>query len=604
MAIPHRPIRGPSTLSKLIVFVGAAVFGLLVLTGSALYTLNQVKVGGTLYRQVIESKDLRADLLPPPLYIVEGYLLAHELAEVGNPAARDSILQKLRQVGGLFQRRYAHWLATLPPSHPHRDILREGVGKPAIRFFDKVENQLIPASQRGDLGEVRKLLRDSLDRDYRLNRRAVDSLSALARSEVESREASAGTTIAVEMGALLFAAALVIGSLLVFAFLWLRQVPKVEKSLLMSEERFQLAVNASSAGLWDRDLIANTVYFSPVFKAMIGYTDEEFPNDFAAFFNILHPEDKPGLVAAVQAHIGSEKIPYRAEYRLKHKNGEYRWFQGRGEALRDGEGRPYRMLGSVIDITEQRRAEEEIRRLNTELEQRVLDRTAQLDLINRELQAFSYSVSHDLRAPLRGIDGWSLVLQEDYADKLDAQGREYLQSVRSETQRMGHIIDDMLNLSRVTKAEMRIAPVDLSRLASAMTSRLAKANPLRKVECRIEPGMHVHGDAGLLEMALNNLFENAWKFTSRKDAAHIEFFRTEGESGPCYCLRDDGAGFDMAHAGKLFSPFQRLHKYAEFPGTGIGLATVHRVISRHGGKVWAESRVNEGTRVYFTLPIN
>jgi light-regulated signal transduction histidine kinase (bacteriophytochrome) len=206
-----------------------------------------------------------------------------------------------------------------------------------------------------------------------------------------------------------------------------------------------------------------------------------------------------------------------------------------------------------------------------------------------------------LRAPLRGIDCWSLALLEDYHDALDEQGRQYLDRVRSETQRMGQLIDDMLQLSRVTRAEMRQEPVNLSALAQALAARLQEAEPGRQVAFNIQAGLSAQGDASLLEAVLSNLLGNAFKFTSQRAEARIEFGQTEIQGERAFFVRDNGAGFDIAYAQKLFGAFQRMHKASEFPGTGIGLATVQRVIHRHGGRVWAESTVNQGATFYFTL---
>lgn len=253
------------------------------------------------------------------------------------------------------------------------------------------------------------------------------------------------------------------------------------------------------------------------------------------------------------------------------------------------------------DITERRRADQEIRRLNAELEQRVHDRTAQLETANKELETFAYSVSHDLRAPLRGIDGWSLALIEDFGPKLDDEARHYLGRVRSEAQRMGELIDALLRLSRVTRAPLEREPVDLSAMAQTIAGSLRELHAERQMEFAIEPGLSVHGDARLLEVALTNLLSNAAKFTGKQPAARIEVGRTEHEGRPAFYVQDNGAGFDMAYARSLFGPFQRLHRTSEFPGTGIGLATVQRIIRRHGGNVWAEAEVNRGATFYFTL---
>ncbi len=242
------------------------------------------------------------------------------------------------------------------------------------------------------------------------------------------------------------------------------------------------------------------------------------------------------------------------------------------------------------EVTIRKRAEDEIQKANTEV-------TA----ANAELEAFSYSVSHDLRAPLRSIDGFSLALLEDYPDRLDEQGKDYLQRVRSSTQRMGVLIDDMLSLSRVTRSEMRRTMVDLSALTQSIAAELQERHPERQVEFVIEQGLTASGDAHMLWALLENLLRNAWKFTGRHPQARIEFGLTRVDGEPAYFVRDDGAGFDMAYADKLFGAFQRLHTEAEFKGTGIGLATVQRIAHRHGGRVWADGKVEEGATFYFTL---
>jgi signal transduction histidine kinase/ligand-binding sensor domain-containing protein len=243
-----------------------------------------------------------------------------------------------------------------------------------------------------------------------------------------------------------------------------------------------------------------------------------------------------------------------------------------------------------------------LRKARSELEDRVCQRTAQLEAANRELEAFSYSVSHDLRAPLRSIDGFSRALLEDYEDKLEGEGKDYLQLVRAASQRMGQLIDDLLMLARVTRAEIRRTPVDLSGLAGRVAGGLQTAEPGRQVVFHIEPGLVAEADGRLVQIVLENLMGNAWKFTGKEAAARIEFGQTTGEGGAIYYVRDNGAGFDMTYVQKLFGAFQRLHTVEEFPGTGIGLATVQRIIRRHGGRVWGESVPGRQTTFYFTLP--
>jgi PAS domain S-box-containing protein len=277
------------------------------------------------------------------------------------------------------------------------------------------------------------------------------------------------------------------------------------------------------------------------------------------------------------------------------------WVSTTKVPLRYGNGQIMGLVGIGRDITEHKQAEDEVRKLNAELEQRVRDRTVQLETTNKELEAFSYSVSHDLRAPLRGIDGWSQALLEEYNDQLDEQGQQYINRVRSETQRMGHLIDDMLKLSRLTRAEMNKEQVDLSALAQTIAERMQAAEPLRKVDFKIQAGLIAEGDSYLLEAVLVNLLGNAFKFTGKRPDARIEFGQTESQGQRVFFIRDNGAGFDMDYSQKLFGTFQRMHKVSEFPGTGIGLATVQRVIHRHGGRVWAEAEVDRGATFYFTL---
>ena len=242
-----------------------------------------------------------------------------------------------------------------------------------------------------------------------------------------------------------------------------------------------------------------------------------------------------------------------------------------------------------------------LRKSSDELEQRVINRTQELHAANKELEAFSYSVSHDLRAPLRSIDGFSQALLEDYAATLDQQGREFLQRIRVNSQRMAQLIDDLLNLSRMTRCDIQRGPVDMSAIAFAIASELQRTSPDRQAEWFIAPSVIANGDARLLRVVLENLLGNAWKFTSKQERAAIEVGVMPHERTTAFYVRDNGAGFDMAYAGKLFGAFQRVHEATEFEGTGIGLATVQRIIHRHGGRVWAESAVDRGATFYFTL---
>jgi light-regulated signal transduction histidine kinase (bacteriophytochrome) len=267
----------------------------------------------------------------------------------------------------------------------------------------------------------------------------------------------------------------------------------------------------------------------------------------------------------------------------------------------DEKGNPVGLQGTTRDISSRKQAEAEIRRLNEDLERRVVERTAELDAVNKELEAFAYSVSHDLRAPLRSIDGFSLALLEDYSACLDDMGKDHLLRVRAGTLRMGQLIEDMLQLSRTMRHEMIRQTVDLSSLAQAVIEELREQEPQRSVATVVAPAVQVAGDPHLLRVVLTNLLGNAWKFTGKQPGAKIEFGVIVGQATTVCFVRDNGAGFDMAYAGKLFTAFQRLHSSSEFKGSGIGLATVKRIIHRHGGSLWAEGKVGKGATFCFTL---
>ncbi|HYD33269.1 MAG TPA: ATP-binding protein, partial [Methylophilaceae bacterium] len=277
---------------------------------------------------------------------------------------------------------------------------------------------------------------------------------------------------------------------------------------------------------------------------------------------------------------------------IQHVDGKLIEVMYNASVYKDERGVVLGVVAAARDVTAQRQAEREIHR-----------RTAELQVANQELEAFSYSVSHDLRAPLRAIDGFSQALIEDYSEKLDGVAKNYLDRVRAATQRMGHLIDDMLALSRITRVEMRHQTINLSDMATEVLMELQKTDADRKVDWLVQPDLVTEGDSNLLRIVLDNLLSNAWKYTGRQSQPRIEFGATSiGDGSREYFIRDNGAGFDMAYVEKLFGAFQRLHLASEFPGTGVGLATVQRIIHRHGGRVRAEGKPGEGATFYFTLP--
>ena len=363
-----------------------------------------------------------------------------------------------------------------------------------------------------------------------------------------------------------------------------------ESALRDSEEKFRLMVSSvKDYAIFMLDREGYVVSWNVGAERIKGYSAEEIIGQhFARFFP---PEDvakgKPEYELSVAAEQG--RFEDEGGWRVR-KDGSRFLANVLITALYDEKGQ-LRGFGKVTkDVTERKRIETEIQL-----------HTTQLEAANQELEAFSYSVSHDLRAPLRSIDGFSQALLEDCGESLTEQGKGYLHRIRAATQRMGALIDDLLNLSRVTRAEMCHERLNISNLARLIAAEHRKRHQDRAVEFYIEDGLEAFGDPRLLRIVLENLLGNAWKFTSRRAQATIEFGLVQTNGSNAYFVRDNGAGFDNAYAERLFGAFQRLHAAAEFPGTGIGLATVQRIVHRHGGKVWAEGAVDRGATFYFTL---
>lgn len=373
---------------------------------------------------------------------------------------------------------------------------------------------------------------------------------------------------------------------------------KAEEARRISEEYFrnifEYSVVGKSITSVDGMLRTNKAY-----NDVLGYTAEELSD--LSWQEITHPDDRERDKTIIETIIAGEKKSARWEKRYIHKNGNIIWVDISTTLQRDLAGKPLYFITAINDITEKKRTEEEIKKLNETLEQHVAERTAQLEATNKELESFSYSVSHDLRAPLRSIDGFSQAFLDDYSDKLDEQGKNYLNRVRSAAQKMSQLIDDMLNLSRVTRFSMNLTKVDFTSLVNSILEELKEHEPERDVEFIVAPDLFDNADPTLIKAVIQNLLENAWKFTSKKNVTHIEFGTIDIEDKRTYFVRDNGAGFSMEYVHKLFTPFQRLHHSSEYIGTGIGLATVQRIIHRHNGKVWAAGEVDKGATFYFTL---
>jgi len=344
-------------------------------------------------------------------------------------------------------------------------------------------------------------------------------------------------------------------------------------------------------------------YISPSCELHSGYSREEFLHDTGLIERIIHPDDRNEFAKHLCA-APDEAVPphqHHFDFRITTKSGEERWIAHICQSAYDSERNYLGQRASNRDITDRKHAEAIINQLQTELEQRVNERTAQLKVSYQEMESFAYSVSHDLRAPLRSIDGFSLALLEDYEDRLDDGGKDYLHRIRTAAQKMAQLIDDILKLSRITRCEVALETVNLSELAGNIADELQSAEPERKVAFVITKGLTTRGDSRLLKVALDNLLGNAWKFTGSHTEARIEFGSATVDGKTAYFIRDDGAGFDAKYADKLFVTFQRLHTETEFSGTGIGLSLVQHIIHRHGGTIWAEGAVDQGATFWFTV---
>ena len=368
-----------------------------------------------------------------------------------------------------------------------------------------------------------------------------------------------------------------------------------EKALALSEERYRSLVFASSQIVWRTNPQGEVEEDIPLWREFTGQSLEQIKG--RGWIDALHPDDRD-RTADVWARSVRTRSFYSTEYRLRRKDGEYRYMEVHGVPVLEKDGFIWEWVGTAADITEGVRAEEEIRLLNEKLEKRVVERTAELQAANKELEAFAYSVSHDLRAPLRAVDGFSRILLDEYAPQLPAEAQHYLQVARNNAVQMGSLIDDLLSFSRLSRQPLRkqsVAPADLVRLA---LDDLRPEQENRKIELVIGELPTCEADPHLLRQVFVNLLSNAFKYTRTRPVARIEVASADGS---VYHVRDNGVGFDMRYQDKLFGVFQRLHASDTYEGTGVGLAIVQRIVHRHGGKIWADAALNQGATFYFTL---
>ncbi len=369
---------------------------------------------------------------------------------------------------------------------------------------------------------------------------------------------------------------------------------RAEEELGKSRELLHSVIEGTSDAIYVKDLKGRYLLFNTASEGITGKNSAEvLGKDDTVLFR---PEEAKMVMAGDRAVI---KAGTRQTYEevVTTASGEKRTYLSTKGPLFDNDGRLAGLFGIARDITERKKAQEELQSTHAELERQACE----LEAVNRELEAFSYTVSHDLKTPLRSIGGFAGALLEDCPDKLDATCRDYLSRINAATLRMNQLIDAMLKMAKSTRGEMHENVVNFSSLAKVIAHDLKKRDPERQVEFVIVDNMKVKGDATMMEVMLQNLMDNAWKFTSTHQTARIEFGVDERDGKTVYYVRDDGAGFNMQYADKLFMPFQRLHKDSEFPGIGIGLAIAHRIITRHGGRIWAEGEIEKGATIFFTV---
>lgn len=375
---------------------------------------------------------------------------------------------------------------------------------------------------------------------------------------------------------------------------------QTELELIRNKAELEAIFNAISDVVLYSDVDRRLLHVNPATETTFGYHSDELIGRTPEIFYA----DKDDFIQQGKRQFNKSSDIKSASYEMRYKRKDGSEFIGEtfGAKVFDIDGNITGFIGVIRDVTKRKQVEAELLQHQDNLEELVAERTTELSNLNLELEAFSYSVSHDLRAPLRSINGFSNLLCHEFKDKLDDEAIDYLDRIQKASIKMGHLIDDLINVSRVSRVDLNKEKVDLSSMAEEILTFLKNAEPDRNVSWEIEKGLTANADKTLIHVMLQNLLDNAWKYTAKTPAAKIRFFKqvTEGKTDTL-CIEDNGIGFDAEFKDKIFKPFERLHSNSEFEGTGIGLATVYRVIKRHGGHIWAESTLDRGSRFYFSL---